>query len=164
MAKVFLVTQGSYSDYGVVAVFDSRELAEAMVSGRREPEYYDIEEYELNPGAARRADGFSMWFVKMRQDGSTLQVEDWGFAWEEDEKEASLAIETAYADAGHRRTTTVVVGVAMEARVWARERQQAVKIVNERRAQWIADGRWAQEAGRLRHIFRNWQWREPAAK
>jgi hypothetical protein len=46
MKKVYLVTSGSYSDYGVEAVFSTRELAKEWINGSKGD--YDIEEYDLD--------------------------------------------------------------------------------------------------------------------
>src|SRR5579872_4521142 len=45
MNKVYLVTHGDYSDYGVCAVFSTRELADKYVNGHNE---YNIEEWGLD--------------------------------------------------------------------------------------------------------------------
>lgn len=46
MAKVFIVTRGDYSDYGIERVFSTRQLAEAYLDNRDDESR--IEEYELD--------------------------------------------------------------------------------------------------------------------
>ena len=46
MAKVFIVTSGEYSDYGINAVFSTRELAEQYLDTKDDD--YGIEEYDLD--------------------------------------------------------------------------------------------------------------------
>ena len=53
MKKVFVVTSGEYSDYGIDAVFSSKELAEKYIKFKSRvsviyPEYARIEEYTLD--------------------------------------------------------------------------------------------------------------------
>lgn len=54
MSNVYIVTQGSYSDYGIVGVFGTRELADEYIqlemkrSNSRFDNYYDVEEFTLN--------------------------------------------------------------------------------------------------------------------
>jgi hypothetical protein len=52
MPKVFVVTRGSYSDYGIVAIFSSREKALEITRAPAGVEDYsdfnEIEEYELD--------------------------------------------------------------------------------------------------------------------
>ena len=49
--KVYLVTEGWYSDYGVVAIFAKKEDAEAYkaarIAGSRYHEFNEIEEHDL---------------------------------------------------------------------------------------------------------------------
>ena len=47
MGDIFIVTSGEYSDYGISAVFSTRELAEEYV--QRNGSDYRVEEYPLDP-------------------------------------------------------------------------------------------------------------------
>jgi hypothetical protein len=148
MAKVYVVTSGSYSDYGIASVFDSRELAEAMVRGRED---YRVEEYTLNPGQAEYHAGRTLWQVEMLRDGNVPKPPlDLGFAWE-DVEEDSVQMLTQWVG-----FELIAIGVALQARVWASTPEQAVKATNERRAQWIADGRWDHRESEL--MSREWKW------
>lgn len=47
--KVYLVTSGCYSDYGVVGAFSTKELAETFLNGAEDKGYgYRIEDYDLD--------------------------------------------------------------------------------------------------------------------
>lgn len=46
--KVYVVTSGEYSDYGIEGIFDSREKAEEYINHSASTELNDIEEYNLN--------------------------------------------------------------------------------------------------------------------
>src|SRR5262245_5421955 len=132
--KVYLVTSGSYSDYGVNAVFDSRELAEAMIRGR---DGYSIEEFVLNPGEQQYRAGQSLRSVTMRHDGSGVVVCDFGFAMEPSEDRIFIEQEQGW-EPGPR----AIVAFVLECDVWSKDETHAIKVANERRGQWIADGRW----------------------
>ena len=53
MDKVYIVTSGEYSDYGIDEVFDNREDAEKYVCLNRRNDYYDlrIQEYKVYKNA-----------------------------------------------------------------------------------------------------------------
>jgi hypothetical protein len=54
MAKVYLVTQGCYSDYGIERAFSTRELAQAFIGEQEKPDSEwapQIEEWELDEAA-----------------------------------------------------------------------------------------------------------------
>jgi len=49
MKNIYIVTRGSYSDYGIVGVFDDKELAEQFIKKTNDDyEPPQIEEYILN--------------------------------------------------------------------------------------------------------------------
>lgn len=67
--KIYLVTSGSYSDYGVTAAFTDRELAAAAIERHKEGDRYesfDIEEFPLNPDVL--SNGRLGWCVEMQYD------------------------------------------------------------------------------------------------
>ena len=138
MKTAYLVTSGEYSDYSICAVFDSRELAEAMVADRTG---YYIEEYIVNPGEAQYREGQRKFIVEMRADGSVMRVYDLGWAWSVmDTDEARIKAETVWEYQPAFRM--IVVGWFLKREVWAKSEEQAIKSTNEVRAQWIADGQW----------------------
>lgn len=72
MAKVYLLTQGEYSEYHIVGVYSTREKAEAHKPNHRN--YFgtdpDIEEHELDPPCSILPD---TWKVIMDRDGNSLE-------------------------------------------------------------------------------------------
>lgn len=69
MEKVFIVTSGLYSDYGINAVFSSRELADNYING---DEDYRIEEYDIDTKEKNEK------YIKVEMDinGNTKDVEE----------------------------------------------------------------------------------------
>lgn len=127
---VYLVT--GESDQDVYAVFDRRDLAEAMtVSGG-----YRIEEYTLNPGEVEHAAGLSMWWVDLRKDGSIAAVHDCGFAHLKG-NEPCISYEQDWNGSSFQ-----FVAFIIKTMNWARNEAEAVKAANEVREQWIASGQW----------------------
>ena len=69
---VYVVTSGSYSDYGIETVFSTREAAEAYIAEGEKLTYSDYNKIEEWPVDERA--GFIMrpyWLVWMMKDGST---------------------------------------------------------------------------------------------
>lgn len=69
--KIYLVTSGQYSDYGVDAVFNSRELAQKFIDVFSHGSYNEmrIEERVLNPKEKEIRQGFKPFFVRMTKEG-----------------------------------------------------------------------------------------------
>lgn len=69
--RVYLVTQGCYSDYTVRAAFTTREAAEAYVShlsdGQPSYDSADVEEFPLDAPLEELPGG---WMVQVREDGT----------------------------------------------------------------------------------------------
>jgi hypothetical protein len=139
MKIIYAVSSGSYSDYRIDALFSSRKLAEDFMATITDGDYNDIEEYEIDPPTVdlmRR--GYSVWRVHMLKDGTTERVERMG----NDKYDVT--------NMGHRiweRTKAPAykgkgIPDILTSSVWAKTEQQAVKIVNEKRTQMIAEGKW----------------------
>jgi hypothetical protein len=124
MTTMYIVTQGSYSDYHICAVFDTRERAEQFVALYGPDSDLDIEEYPLNPEVPTLPAGYTIWRVTMEWDGTTRSV--------------------CHADPGDVLDDIDIIPYIdqMRTTVAARTRQHAVKIANERRTQAIAAGQW----------------------
>lgn len=140
MKKIYAVNSGSYSDYRIVALFSAPELAQEFMAAVPDSGYNEIEEFELDPETAdliRR--GYSIWTVHMLRDGGTERVT----------RNNPEIYEVT--NVGHRiwRRTQAPAYVGkgipdiLTSRVWAKSETQAVKIVNEHRAQMIASGEWS---------------------
>ena len=62
--NVYIVTDGSYSDYMIERVFSSREAAEEYRHWKRI--YNDIEEYQVHDKAFTKEDGEKAMFIKVQ--------------------------------------------------------------------------------------------------
>jgi len=133
---VFIVTSGDYSDYGIDGVYSTRELAEAAI---KHDEYEArIEEFFLDNGSTD-PNRYRVFTIHMQRDGSvsasleggcsapTIASEDWS---------RHNVCEKPFRDAW-----TTPPG-AFSFCVTARDLQHAIKIVNEKRAQLIANNEW----------------------
>jgi hypothetical protein len=140
MKKIYAVSTGCYSDYRVVALFSTPELAQEFMAAVPDTYYNDVEEFDLNPDAADLIKrGYSLWSVYMLYNGDTERVE---------RQDLSLY---GVGNVGHRiwrRTQAPAyqgLGVPdiLTSTVWAKSAKAAVKIVNEHRAKIIASGEWS---------------------
>jgi hypothetical protein len=137
MENVYAVNTGCYSDYRIVAVFSTVELAEKFQQDFPNDDYNDIEEYELNPRAADLIkNGYSMWSVYMLMNGDVEMVA----------KVDATSYETAYhyvkKRPGFRWDNETEKPDVLISNTWAKTRDQAIKIANEHRVQMIANGEW----------------------
>lgn len=118
MEKVFIVTSGSYSDYNIDAVFDTKEKAEAYIKsfGQYDQDFNDIEEYDLNPKTRTRGrKGMFAYHVRMTE---ALEVKSCfsGESYEDlaDNKECFY--------------TEYYKPFMLDCYVWARDKEHAIKI------------------------------------
>jgi hypothetical protein len=131
---IYAVNAGSYSDYRIVALFTTVELAEEFMAAVPDGDYNNIDEFDLNPKTSdliRR--GYSIWRVLMLRDGTTEQVS---------RKDVGL---DEVIGIGHSmwRRSRINIPDCLVSTVWAKSAEGAVKIANEHRAQMIASGEWA---------------------
>lgn len=139
MGKVWIIEQGSYSDYRVVGIFSSSENAHKVCAWINSTEPYDraeVAERTLDPVVDDLNAGRRQWYVHMHRDGttetvrpndSTYHLENNGHIWDRPNA-------PAYKGQGLPALLTYYV--------WATDADHAVKIVNERRIQMIANGEW----------------------
>lgn len=137
---VWVVEKGSYSDYSVVGVFSTRVNAESTADALNADESWlhdkaTVAEWPLDPSVDERRKGYHRFIVHMLADGSTERCEQ--------------AAISAYDIGGscevwRRSTAPAYAGRGIKdclmATVWARDAKHAVKIVNEKRAQFVANG------------------------
>jgi hypothetical protein len=123
--KLYMVTDGNYSDYHVCGVYSTPEKAE------RARQLYaadGIEEMDLDamPDAP---DGMARWIVMMNRDGHSSSV-----------RHVDASPEWLFEDQFYRSESTEASewGFTM----WARDEEHAVKIANERRIQLLANNQW----------------------
>jgi hypothetical protein len=123
MAKVYLVSEGSYSDYHICGVFSTEEKARAAMELLADG---DMEEFELDP-VSPHPPGMKYWSVQMHADGNVASL-----------RQDSVSIDSPVnnREAPYGKEAYWYFGV------WARDREHAVKIANERRIQMLASGEW----------------------
>jgi hypothetical protein len=123
--KVYVVTSGSYSDYGIVGVFDNAELAQLTASNIRGSN--EVEVYELNPDADKYLAGLRMFVVLIAKDGTV--------------KECELKFgETRFLKYGY--ASNLDEDWLLETEVWAKDAEHAIKVANERRSYLLAENLW----------------------
>ena len=121
MAKVFVVTDGCYSDYRICAAFSTHEAAqkykEALCGYDGRVEEYDLDEY-----------------MEFTVD-----------AWVEMDKEGAASVTF------HKRATSHRIGADVKLHYFQNSRrfvvntddiERAIKVANERRVELIASGKW----------------------
>jgi hypothetical protein len=134
MSSVWIVEQGEYSDYRVVAIYSTeaaaQKAADTINSGLGP--YGDkasIEERTLDPGLDKMNEGLVPWRVCMKRDG-TVEV------CERDDDVAADQDPSVYGPLlGGNRLRLLTA-------CWARDATHAIKIANEQRARLIAEGQW----------------------
>lgn len=127
MGKVYIVTTGRYSDYSIIAVFDSMELAQAFIdSNDFGSDINDIEEYELNPNKTDLAAGRKGFEIEMNKDGTTI----------------CCNMNRSYS---HKPNNIYFRFNLMCLDCYADDDQHAIKIANEKRVQILALNRWGEE-------------------
>lgn len=80
MAKIYIVTSGDYSDYGIEAVFSTKEKAEEYV--QQHGTNYRVEDYDIDEEVVKKE--IKIWRVSMSFD--TFEVVEcraglWGDGW-----------------------------------------------------------------------------------
>ena len=125
---VYVVTSGSYSDYGIVAMFSTEDAAKMFME--RHPKsgfggYNDIEQYTLDDNVEKMREGFSQYWVQMHDDGSTLQPPETN-TWSYGETDCKFML---HAHSGKRFFNWFG---------WAKDPTHALKIANEVRIQLLA--------------------------
>lgn len=119
MTDVWLVTDGCYSDYRVVGVYSTRELAEEAqkLTGSDSIEAADMDRLPERPP------GLYLWRVCMFRDGHVSYA--------------------GYADAfGVWRREYPQYNGPWNFMLWAADREHAIKTANERRVVLLAEGLW----------------------
>jgi hypothetical protein len=138
--SVWVIEQGSYSDYRVVGVYTSKENAEIVCDEINKSDSYEqatIAEWPLNPGSSEINQGLSQWLVHMRRDGfvercNNRSLDSYDLSHKDYVWQKSKA--SAFRDSGAH---DVLVSV-----VFASDGKHAIKSANERRLQMIAMNKW----------------------
>ena len=121
--KIYVVTDGDYSDYHIVALCSTQENAEeVVVSNKSRWNDPNIEEWELDD-FKKCPNGLLPWGVKMNREGAS-----------------SLERETLASFSP--RVVPYGDGENMVFDVFAKDEKHAVKIANEKRVQLVAMDNW----------------------
>jgi len=131
MKTVFVVTQGDYSDYHITGIYTKRELAQAAVEHvEKEGGYYSpsIEEWIVDNGPTI-PHSYKLYTVGMQRDGSVFHSEEDTFGGGLPDDEERFSYSWFPLD-------------GWSFKVVAKTMQHAIKIVNEKRIQLVANNDW----------------------
>lgn len=132
MNKVFVVTSGSYSDYGIDAIFTTRELAQSFIDAFKTDKWneMDIEEWDLDPNKKHLKQNRKPYFLRINKKGdvSDLSLADSAYGFKQDMPEAKISYT-------HNLEW-------MNINCFADDENHAVKIAGEKRSQILATNTW----------------------
>lgn len=132
---IYLVTSGSYSDYGIEGAFSSRELAQECIEGLERWDEAKIEAWPVDDLTASLRDPRPIWAVSMERDGTTRSVEraKMDLYRLRNLREPPQVMQER---AAGKLIKTYLYGIFR-----AEDEQGAVKMLNEYRTRWLAEGR-----------------------
>jgi len=125
MDKVYICTDGEYSDYHICGVFDDKELAEKLAAKVGA----NVETWTLNPLELELREDYGAWFVRMAKNGDTVQCYPTKY-------EEVLDYGEAVRFDGNNNSWLYC---------FAKSEEHAVKIANEKRVRLIANNEWAEK-------------------
>ena len=131
--EIYIITAGDYSDYHIVSVWETKEKAEEVVAELNKSDrglFADIEVHEMNSEIPT----MPMFSVIMSKDGQVIAMQNRGIH----EHKREMIIKWIHQPAGSERVSYFMR---------AKDKDVAVKIANERRAQQIASDEWDAEHG-----------------
>jgi len=126
MAKVYIVTAGDYSDYHICAVFSTEKKAEKYIEALGGSMNVEVLEVDPDLTATGYREGYRAFAVWMQKDGTVDKVD---YTFLDSPKDTRIV---SFASSGR----------FMVCCVFARDEKHAVKIVNDKRRQLIAENRW----------------------
>jgi hypothetical protein len=141
--KVYVVATGEYSDYRVRAVCSTMERAEQAMGlyAKDDDDENPILEFDVDY-VPPHPKGCRLYSIRLRQNGD---VHSAGGANIEDEGPISDPKCSVFP---YRRLPFTRGGLCVDfpalfaCTLWAETKERAIKVANEHRARWIADGRW----------------------
>ena len=119
---VYVITDGEYSDYHIVAIFSNKDAAEALIAKIGEG---GIEEWDLDEFTPDFLKNHDRWFIRMKKDGTAIEAK---------KENNSYGITT--------REIGFDVNNDIYCSIWAKSKEHAIKIAGEKRAQIIAENKW----------------------
>lgn len=140
--KVYVVTTGNYSDYGIEGIFSTEEKAnEFMEALEDERDWNAIAEWDMDDAAGTKIkDGHSPWRVLILRDGT---VEEAKIGNELDRygiRESSEVWKRSKLPLWTRENPDIQD--CLNVKCLAKSAEHAIKIASEKRAQFIASGHW----------------------
>lgn len=142
MKSVWVIEQGSYSDYHVVGVFSSKETAEAALQFLS-PDWDapTVAEWPLDPWANEINSGRFPYTVLMHANGNTIKVTRSSIAYFECGVRLLLdrLLRKGGEDTGNCVPFRRGQGDAISVSCFAKDEEHAVKIANEKRIQLLAN-------------------------
>jgi hypothetical protein len=131
---IYLVTSGSYSDYGIDAAFSTEAKANQYIAHYKDNNNYymemGIEEYELDVHTDRLDQGYLPYMVQITYGGDVLKAE---------EIKRSLT-ESGVHFYGRRKDDNTHLNLSWYGQ--AKSKEHAIKIASEKRSQAIALNMW----------------------
>ena len=123
--KIYVVTSGEYSDYGINALFSTKELAQLYMDKFNEPfsGYNDIMECEVDEMEADLRSDRKPFNIIMERDGQIVRV-DLGSTY----GKYDAVVKTYY-----------LKKEQFEISLFADNEEQAIKIANEKRLKYLLD-------------------------
>lgn len=135
MEMIYVVTSGSYSDYGIDAIFSTKEMAQAFIDGIKTPyEEMRIGEWELDPHLKDLKKGRKAYRVTMSKEGKVREVANESSTYILNRVEYGFPPGISFQD--NKKI--------MNCSCFADDEKHAIKIVNEKRIQFIALNKWPQ--------------------
>ena len=136
---IWVIEDGEYSDYRVVGVFTTKKNAELICSKVGGT----IAEWPLDPAVMELSRGYKMFTGVMLYDGTTERMEECG----------ELSSYSIYPNTyiWQRSIAPIYKGQGLQdcisGTVFAKNQRHAIKIFNEKRAQFIASGEFKPPTG-----------------
>jgi hypothetical protein len=132
MAKVYIVSEGEYSDYHINGVYSTKEKAEFAhklfgIGEDWDGKPVEIEEWELD-ALPNHPPGMFWYEVRMNENGNVEKVHT------ADATDANEKWTDEWRPYGDKRSVLFSQ--------WAKDETHAIKIANEKRVQLIASGEW----------------------
>lgn len=129
--KIYIVTAGEYSDYGIIAPFSSKQLAEKFIESCKWSEWDcpRIEEYYIDRFGGSISKGHTPYFVQMKRNGDIVKV---------DQANSTYFMKT-------EKVCKINIVGELYTYCYAKDAHHAIKIANERRTQLIATNQWPNE-------------------
>lgn len=131
--KVWIIEDGDYSDYHIIGIFSSKENANMI----REKTGGEVREWFLDPCVKEINKDYRQYHIYMLKNGDveTIKSMDFNSYWLEGK---TYVWERSKAPAYQGKNIEDV----LDSIVWAKNEKHAIKIVNEKRGQMIANGEW----------------------